>query len=159
MGCGDSKGEGTAQAPETRIALARAPQKMKVYGDYFSSDTRAILAILKHANVDYDFNLINTLTGENTQAEYTAISPNGHIPVLVHNEMKVLSQGSLLFEWLIAAEPGAAEVFAQNADGDDDAGFKAMSSYFFKELRTNTSKLIRRVAIIKFDEEQAAQFS
>ena len=72
--------------------------------------------------------------------------------MLVHNGTKVLSQGNLLFEWLLATEEQTATIFETISDQDDEASFKAMSSYFFKELRSNTSKLIKRVAILKLDE-------
>lgn len=38
-------------------------------------------------------------------------------------------------------------------EGDEDTNFKALSSYFFKELRANTSKLIRRTAMINIPEQ------
>jgi len=50
-------------------------EKLQLYGDWFSSDTRAVYAILKHAKVDFDFKLKNSLEGENMEAEFTAISP------------------------------------------------------------------------------------
>ena len=70
MGCGDSTGAGAAQAPEGRLTTTRQAQKLQVYGDYFSSDTRAILAILKHANIEHEFHLTNTLAQENMTPEY-----------------------------------------------------------------------------------------
>ena len=61
MGCGDSKGEGVSQTPEKRGIMKKAPQKLQVYGDWFSSDTRAIIAILKHSKIEYDFKLVDCL--------------------------------------------------------------------------------------------------
>jgi len=124
-----------------------------VYGDWFSSDTRAVIAILKHADIEHDFHLIDTLAQKNMEDDYLSLSPNGHIPMVIQREMKVLSQGCILFEWLVASEPKAAKVFGTEAESEDDTNFKAMSSYFFKELRTNTAKLIRRTAIAKLESE------
>ena len=53
-----------------------------VYGDYFNSDTRAILAICKHANIQHEFELIDTLAKENLDDSYKKLNPTGHIPML-----------------------------------------------------------------------------
>ena len=85
MGCGDSKG--VPEAPESKgIMRQQEPveqehqaeelsQKLHLYGDWFSSDSRAVYAILKHAEVEFDFFHKNTLEGENMEKEFTDISP------------------------------------------------------------------------------------
>ena len=57
MGCaGSKKGPETISRPDD-INLAREPVqgKPKVWGDYFNSETRAVLAVLKLSKIDYDF--------------------------------------------------------------------------------------------------------
>ena len=44
MGCG----------PSENLAVSKN-DKITIYGDYFSSDTRAILAACKYAEIDYEF--------------------------------------------------------------------------------------------------------
>jgi len=78
--------------------------------------------------------------------DFLELSPTGHIPLIEKNGTKVLSQGSLLFEWIIGAEQKAGEIFKRHED-DDDSQMKAMVRYFFKDLRSNTSQLIRRTAL------------
>ena len=75
MGCGDSKGvpeapesKGIMRQPETieqRHEAEELSTKLHLYGDWFSSDSRAVYAILKHTNVDFEFILKNSLEGEN----------------------------------------------------------------------------------------------
>ena len=50
MGCGPSEDVGVQKNT-----------KLTIYGDYFSSDTRAILIACKYAEVDYELKLVNTL--------------------------------------------------------------------------------------------------
>ena len=66
MGCGDSKN--LPDAPDGKgIQRREEKAKLALYGDWFNSDTRAIYAMLKHANVDFDWTLVDTLKGENLQ--------------------------------------------------------------------------------------------
>ena len=39
--------------------------KLFIYGDYFSSDTRAMIIACKFAEVDHELKLVNTLKQEN----------------------------------------------------------------------------------------------
>ena len=55
---------------------------MHLYGDYFSADSRAIYAMLKHAGIDFDWTVVNTLKGENLQEPFVDLCPTGHVPVL-----------------------------------------------------------------------------
>ena len=50
---------------------------MIIYGDYFSSDTRAMLIACKYAEVEHELKLVNTLKQENMASEYKAINPTG----------------------------------------------------------------------------------
>jgi len=100
MGCGPSDD-----------LSAQRNGKLQVYGDYFSSDTRAILIACKYAEVEYDFKHINTLKLENVTDEFKRINPTGQIPMLVQGQNRVLAPGFTLFEWLLATSENAERVF------------------------------------------------
>ena len=54
-----------------------------IFGDMFSSDTRALVAICNHANVNFEFKEVNTLTKQNLSIEYTSLNPTKQIPMIV----------------------------------------------------------------------------
>ena len=105
MGCG----------PSDDISAQRNA-KIQVFGDYFSSDTRAVLIACKYAGVDYDFKLINTLKQENLEVDFKRINPTGQIPMLVQGRNRVLAPGYTLFEWLLATSEQAERTFNQADD-------------------------------------------
>ena len=35
------------------------PAALKIYGDMFSADTRALISICKHTSIDYEFQLVD----------------------------------------------------------------------------------------------------
>ena len=129
--------------------------KLKVYGDWFSSDTRATYSILKHSEVDFDFNLIDTLSNKQFEKSFTDISPGGHIPAFKKNGQKVICQGKLLFEWLVKIEC-QAQTF-EPVEKETKAHLKAMADYFFKETRSATSQLVLRIAHPKLHPEKAEE--
>jgi hypothetical protein len=54
-------------APDTRPA--KQQQKLTVYGDYYNSDTRTLLSILKLAGEPHDYVNMNTLQNEHRERE------------------------------------------------------------------------------------------
>lgn len=73
MGCaGSKKGpESLARPDDIQLSRGAAIQgKPKVWGDYFTSETRAVLAVLKLAKIDHDFQLVDTLKDEHKQESY-----------------------------------------------------------------------------------------
>lgn len=53
-----------------------------VYGDYFQSETRSILAILQYSGIKYEFNEIDIFQGEHEDESYIEINPTGTVPTL-----------------------------------------------------------------------------
>ena len=58
MGCGPSEN------------IAPQSGKLKVWGDYFSQDTRSLLAICEMASADIEFVPIDTLEQENYKSPF-----------------------------------------------------------------------------------------
>ena len=52
MGCGPSENQSPAVGKDN---------KLRIYGDFFSADTRALIAICQMANIEHNFELIDTL--------------------------------------------------------------------------------------------------
>jgi len=69
-----------------------------VWGSYFNSDTRCILAILALTNTPYDFKSVDIFSSEfkNREDKYNmTINPSGQIPTIVEGSYKILAaQGS-----------------------------------------------------------------
>ena len=42
-----------------------------IYGDMFSSDTRALIAVCKEAKITYEYKEVNSLKKENLELEYS----------------------------------------------------------------------------------------
>ena len=67
-------------------------RKLTIWGDYINADTRAILAVLKLAEQDFEFKPINSLEGEHkTNKEFAIISPSLDIPVITEASYKIIS--------------------------------------------------------------------
>ena len=81
----ESVPELTEQKGITKKEAVIVNEKLVVYGDWFSSDMRAVYAILQHSDVDFNFNLIDTLKNEQFSKSFTKISPGGHIPAFIKN--------------------------------------------------------------------------
>lgn len=63
MGCGGS------------TTVERTGGGLVVYGDFFSPDSRTIKAILDIAGIQYKFEVVDHLKGDNKKEEYMKINP------------------------------------------------------------------------------------
>lgn len=81
MGCVNNK-ENTLERP--------GGGKLIVWGDYFNSDTRTLLAILEIAGVAYDFKEVDTFKDDHKKPEYLLHNPAGQIPMITESSYKIL---------------------------------------------------------------------
>ena len=65
--------------------LAAVPNKLKIYGDYLSQDTRALLAICEYCEEEVDLIYVDTLKRENNEKEYVKMNANMTVPIIVKN--------------------------------------------------------------------------
>lgn len=63
MGCG---------ASQSNVAERPGQGKLTVWGDYFNSETRTIIAILNIAGVPFTIQEVDLFKGEHKQASYLA---------------------------------------------------------------------------------------
>ena len=89
MGCGPSEN------------IAPSSHKLKIWGDYFSQDTRALLAVCEIANADVEFVQVDTLAKQNLTSPFIDMNPNGTIPMLTHGHTKVIGDGEAIFNYLV----------------------------------------------------------
>ena len=143
MGCGPAQPE----APD-----ARPGTSFTVHGDYFSADTRALLAICEMADVPVTFQVVDTLEKANMQQEYLRINPTGHIPMLSAGLSRVVAPGYVIFEWILKTNEKAKAMFHHT---EQEAEINALQRYFFREMRGCTSQLIARLALKVLDPEKA----
>lgn len=62
---------------------------MKVYGHPMSTCTRKVLTILAERNADFEFVLVDLMTGAHKQAEHLARQPFGQIPVFEDGDFRM----------------------------------------------------------------------
>lgn len=82
-----------------------------IYGDMFSSDTRALIAVCKHANITYEYKPVNSLRKENLELEYTQLNPTKQIPMIIDGHNKVIGAAGILQDWVLRTKEEAAKVF------------------------------------------------
>ena len=85
MGCGPAQPE----APDAR----NGKQALVIYGDYFSADTRALVAMCKMAGIEHTLEVVDTLDGANQHEDYLRRNPTGAVPMLSVGNNNVISQG------------------------------------------------------------------
>jgi len=103
MGCGPSDN------------MQPGANSLRIWGDYFNQDTRALLAICEMAGAEIDFVKIDTLTKENMQESYMELNPNSTIPMLTHGNTKVIGDGPAMFNYLVNSTERVAEHFSHEA--------------------------------------------
>jgi glutathione S-transferase len=79
---------------------------MQLYGDRGSSNTRRVLTVARHLQLDVEFIFVNLFAGENRTAAYLALNPNGTIPTFVDGDV-VLFEASAIMIYL-AEKAGSA---------------------------------------------------
>ena len=64
MGCSGSKGQGAGGIEVgTSLANNNGNNKVTLYADYFSSDSRSVASILDLCDIKFEYKQINTLEG------------------------------------------------------------------------------------------------
>lgn len=94
MGCSGSK-ENTLDRP----GLAGSG-KLTVWGDYFNSETRTVLAILQIAGVPHSLEEIDQFRGDLKKESYLAQNPSGQIPMITEGLFKILGGSNTLMAYL-----------------------------------------------------------
>ena len=90
-------------------------QKLTVYGDYFNSETRTILAVLKIAgDVQYDYVNFNSLTDEQREGRHAfeKINPSFQLPVVVEGSYKILNGNNAALTYLSCTHISICEKLA-----------------------------------------------
>ena len=82
-----------------------------IYGDMFSSDTRALIAICKHAEILYNYQEVNTLKKENFSNEYATLNPTKQIPMIVDGHKQVVGAAGVLHAWVLETRERASSIF------------------------------------------------
>lgn len=109
---------------------------MKLYGDYFSADTRAAIVICKMSDLDFDLELVQQLELENYKTEYTSLNPTNSVPMIVWQDTKVVSSGQLFFEYLLSSQEKVSAKFKHSDQAQNET---AIQRNFFQVVRKLTS--------------------
>lgn len=79
--------------------------ELKIWGDYFQTETRTICAALDFCGVHYNLVEINTLIGEHREESYLEINPVGNVPTINDGKTSVLGGYSTMLAYLAQARP------------------------------------------------------
>ena len=69
---------------------------MKLYGDRGSSNTRRVLTVIAHLNLQVEFEFVNLFVGENRKPAYLALSPSGTIPAFVDGDIALFEASAIM---------------------------------------------------------------
>ena len=133
MGCGPSEN------------VKPGANSLKIWGDYFSQDTRALLAIRDMAEAgNVEFIQINTLNKENLQSPFIDQNPNATIPMLTHGHTKVIGDAESIFNYIVNTDERVSDKFFHEEQAKK---ISEILSYFTRTVRRTTSKLIQAVVV------------
>jgi glutathione S-transferase len=69
---------------------------MRLFGDRGSSNTRRVLTLIEHLNLDVEFNFVNIFIGENRSPAYLALSPSGTIPAFTDGDLSLFEASAIM---------------------------------------------------------------
>ncbi len=78
---------------------------MKLYGYWRSSATYRVRIAMALKGIDYDYEPVNLLKGEQKSPAYLAKNPNGLVPILITDDGAALNQSLAIMEYLEEAFP------------------------------------------------------
>ena len=109
MGCCGAANKNEAEPTVAMQSLKNGSKTnqadIKIWGDYFQSETRTICAALDFCGVHYNFDEINTLIGEHREESYLEINPVGNVPTINDGKTSILGGYSTMLAYLADSRP------------------------------------------------------
>ncbi len=68
----------------------------KLYGFPFSQHSRRVVSLLEEAGLEYEFKIVNMMSGEHMSPDYLAINPNHQVPTLIADNIKLHESNAIL---------------------------------------------------------------
>ena len=78
---------------------------MKLFGYWRSSATYRVRIALALKDIDYDYQPVNLLKGEQSESDYLAMNPHGLVPALQTDDGAIITQSLAIMEFLEEAHP------------------------------------------------------
>ena len=72
--------------------------------------------------------------------------------MIIDGHMRVIGEARILFDWILRQNDEARRIFEQP---EQEKKIIAMSRYFYREVRGNTSQMVRRLALRVLKPEEA----
>eukprot|EP01015_Nassula_variabilis_P023892 TRINITY_DN450_c0_g3_i2.p1 TRINITY_DN450_c0_g3~~TRINITY_DN450_c0_g3_i2.p1 ORF type:complete len:246 (-),score=52.82 TRINITY_DN450_c0_g3_i2:99-836(-) len=69
---------------------------LTIYGDLMSQPTRAVVAFCELANIEYEFEEIRVLRGEQQTREYTQVNPSQRVPAIKDGDLSMFESHAIL---------------------------------------------------------------
>lgn len=67
-----------------------------LYGFPFSQHSRRVVSLLEEAGLEYEFKIVDMMTGEHMSPSYLAINPNHQVPTLIADNIKLYESNAIL---------------------------------------------------------------
>lgn len=83
---GQTNPEGAGPATANVAEKLTKPKKMKLYGNYFNSDTRTIMTLLKISGIEHEYEDVDIFLGKHKDIEFLAKNPCGTIPMVTDQD-------------------------------------------------------------------------
>lgn len=88
MGLCGGKESGSLERPGQGI--------LTVYGDFFSPETRTLMAMIQMGGIPHNFHPVDQFKGDHKKEEYLKLNPTGSLPTLTEGRFLVLG-GYIVF--------------------------------------------------------------
>ena len=100
--------------------IQNTQEPVKIYIDYFSQPSRAILSLLRLKNIPHQVIETRLAFGDNQKKEYLNKAPTGKVPLMTHNNIAIIESSAILR-------------YISNQDGGLKKILKNLLDFFYKK--------------------------
>ena len=75
------------------------PSKLTIFGDWFDTDTRTIMSLIKLGKIPHELTLVDMLQGKHKSKSFLSINPLGSLPFIIHNNFVVIGSTSVFLRY------------------------------------------------------------
>lgn len=136
MGCSGSK-ENTLDRPG-----GAGSGKLTVWGDYFNSETRTVLAILSIAGVPHSLEEIDQFRGDLKKESYLAMNPSGQIPMISEGMFKILGGSNTLMAYLCNSQQRIKDKLYHQENRQE---IEKHLAWFQSRMKPTSTRLIKMI--------------
>lgn len=124
-------------------ALERPNQGvLTVYGDFFSTETRTLMTIIKMGDVKHEFTEMDQFKGDHKKEQYLKLNPTGSLPTITEGRFLIIGGYLVFINYLVKHhEKIQAKLYSPDVKPQVDR----ILLWFQSIMRVCSQKLIRMV--------------